>query len=210
VGRDHGMTGGTYDAVIFDIGGVILDWDPRHLYRSLIPDPDEMEWFLSEVCSDAWNAEQDRGRAFSEGVEEAVARHPGHRELIEAYWKRWPETLGGAIPGTSELIAEAAEAGIALFAITNFSAETYPAAVAGHEVLSRFQDVVVSGEVKMIKPDPAIFHYALDRFGLAPHQALFVDDKPANVASAERLGMGAVLFTGADDLRERMKRSGLL
>ncbi|MFD0855647.1 HAD family hydrolase [Actinomadura adrarensis] len=204
------MTSGTYDAVIFDIGGVILDWDPRHLYRRLIPDPDEMEWFLAEVCSDAWNAEQDRGRAFSEAIKEAAARHPEYRELIEAYWKRWPETLDGLIPGTSEVIAEAAAAGTALFAITNFSAETFPLAVAGYEVLSGFRDVVVSGEVKMIKPDPAIFHYALDRFGLSPHQALFVDDKPANVEAAEKLGMGTVLFTDAADLRERMKRSGLL
>jgi 2-haloacid dehalogenase len=205
-----GPATGPFDVVIFDIGGVIIDWNPVHLYRDLIPDPDELNWFLAEVCSNSWNAEQDRGRTFAEGIEEACGRHPGYRALIEAYWSRWPEMLGGAIPGVPEIITEAATAGTVMYAITNWSAETYPIAKRRHPVLGLFRDVVVSGEVKIIKPDPAIFRHALDRFGVAPHKALFVDDNPANTAAAEALGMGTVLFTDAFDLRERLKLAGLL
>ncbi|GAA4137486.1 HAD family phosphatase [Actinomadura keratinilytica] len=201
---------GPVTSVIFDIGGVIIDWDPLHLYRKLIPDDAERERFLTEVCSDSWNAEQDRGRSFAEAVEVAAARHPDQRELIEAYWRRWPEMLGGPIPGVPELVAEIHGAGTPMFAITNWSAETYPIAVREYPVLELFRDVVVSGEVKVCKPDPEIFRLALQRFGVAPHETLFVDDNPVNVAAAEALGMGALLFTDATSLRDRLKPLGLL
>ncbi|MFD0884236.1 HAD family hydrolase [Streptosporangium algeriense] len=207
-------TGGTmgqrYEAVVFDLGGVVVDWNPRHLYRKLIDDPERMEWFLTEVCHGPWNTEQDRGRPFAEGIREAVERHPGHRELIEAYWSRWPEMLDGLVPGTPEILAELQRAGTATYAISNWSAETYPLAVDHYPVLKLFRDVVVSGELKMIKPDPEIYRYALDRFGLSPERALFIDDSPANVEGAAAVGMGAILFTDAAALRGELERYGLL
>ncbi|SDG98670.1 2-haloacid dehalogenase [Sinosporangium album] len=199
-----------FSAVVFDIGGVIVDWNPRYLYRKLIADSARMEWFLTEVCSSAWNAEQDRGRTFAEAIEEVSGCYPQHREWIEAYWSRWPEMLGGPIPGTTEVVGELKRSGTAMFAITNWSAETYPAAVERHPVLELFEDVVVSGEVKLTKPDPAIYHHALDRFGLSAEQALFVDDNRANTEAAAALGMGTVLFTNAAELRDELKRHGRL
>lgn len=203
-------TPGPVTSVVFDLGGVIIDWDPLHLYRKLIPGDAERERFLTEVCPGSWNAEQDRGRSFAEAVELAAARYPEQRELIEAYWQRWPEMLGGPIPGVAELVAETHRAGTPMFAITNWSAETYPIAVREYPVLELFRDVVVSGEVKMCKPDLEIFRFALQRFGVAPHETLFVDDNPANVAAAEALGMGTMLFTDAAELRDRLKLVGLL
>ncbi|MFF4988622.1 HAD family hydrolase [Streptosporangium saharense] len=199
-----------YDAVVFDLGGVVVDWNPRHLYRKLIDDPERMEWFLTEVCPGSWNAEQDRGRPFADAVREAVERHPDHRELIEVYWSRWPEMLDGLVPGTSEILADVRRAGTAMYAITNWSAETYPLAVDRYPVLKLFEDIVVSGEIKMIKPDPEIYLHALDRFGLSAERALFVDDSPANVEGAAAVGMGALLFTDAAALRSELERYGLL
>ncbi|MBT2210106.1 HAD family phosphatase [Actinomadura sp. NEAU-AAG7] len=196
--------------VVFDIGGVIIDWDPRYLYRRLIPDEAEMERFLTEVCSGAWNAQQDRGRSFIEAIEELAARHPGQRELIMAYWERWDEMLGDPIPGVADIMTELHQAGVPMVAITNWSAETYPIAVREHPELKLFRDAVVSGEVRLSKPDPEIFRYALDRFGLAPHEALFIDDNRANTAAADALGIGTHLFTGAPALRATLETAGLL
>ena len=197
-------------AVIFDVGGVIADWNPLYLYRRLIPDPEERAWFLAEVCSSEWNAEQDRGRPFAEAVRLAVASHPERRALIEAYWRRWPEMLGAAIPGVCELVTELHRVGTPIYGITNWSAETYPIAVRAYPVLGLFRDTVISGEVELWKPDPAIFTYALERFGVTASEALFVDDNPDNVAAAEAFGMGAVRFTDASSLRKDLEQAELL
>jgi 2-haloacid dehalogenase len=197
-------------AVVFDLGGVLIDWDPRYLYRKLLADEAAVEEFLATVTTLEWNAEQDRGRSFAEGVAELVERHPAHAAAIAAYHERWPEMLGGDIPGTVELLAELRAAGVPLFALTNWSAETFVYARERFEFLGWFDGVVVSGEERLVKPDPRLFRRLLDRFGLAPEATLFVDDSPANVTAARRLGMDAVRFTDPERLRRDLAGRGLL
>jgi 2-haloacid dehalogenase len=191
-------------AVVFDLGGVLIDWDPRYLYRKLLADEVAVEEFLATVCTPEWNAEQDRGRPFAEGVAELVERHPAHAAAIAAYSERWEEMLAGDIPGTVELLAELRAAGTPLYALTNWSAETFVIARQRFEFLSWFDGVVVSGEERMIKPDPAFFRLLLERFGLAPEATFYVDDSQANVAAARRLGLDAVRFTGPGQLRREL------
>jgi 2-haloacid dehalogenase len=197
-------------AVVFDLGGVLIDWDPRHLYRKLLADEAAVEEFLATVCTLEWNAEQDRGRPFAEGVAELVERHPAHADAITAYHERWPEMLGGAIDGTLELLAELRAGGVPVYALSNWSAETFGIARERYEFLDWFDGVVVSGEERMIKPDPALFRLFLDRFGLDPEATVFVDDSEANVAAARQLGLDAVSFTDPTQLRHDLIARGLL
>ena len=197
-------------AVVFDLGGVLIDWDPRYLYRELLDDEAAVEEFLATVCTPEWNAEQDRGRPFAEGVAELVERHPVHAAAITAYSERWPEMLGGDIGGTVEVLAELREAGVPVYALTNWSAETFGIARERFEFLEWFDGVLVSGEERMIKPDPAIFRLLLDRFGLDPGATFYIDDSPANVAAADRLGFDAVRFTSPAQLRRDLEARGLL
>jgi 2-haloacid dehalogenase len=197
-------------AAVFDLGGVLIDWDPRYLYRKLLADEAAVEEFLATVCTPEWNAEQDRGRPFAEGVAELVERHPVHAAAITAYHERWPEMLGGAIAGTVELLDELRDTGVPLYALTNWSAETFGIARERYQFLEWFDGVLVSGEERMIKPDPAIFRLLLDRFGLDPGAAFYVDDSPANVAAAGELGFDAVRFTGPEQLRRDLEARGLL
>ncbi len=204
------MTNSSVQAVVFDLGGVLIDWDPRYLYRRIFDSEEEMEAFLSTVCTPEWNAEQDRGRPFAEGVAELVERYPVHAAAITAYHERWTEMLGGDIGGTVELLAELRAAGVPLYALTNWSAETFGIARERFEFLSWFDGVLVSGEERMIKPDPAIFRLLLDRFGLDPQATFYVDDSPANVAAASELGFDAVRFTGPERLRRDLEIRELL
>ena len=197
-------------AVVFDLGGVLIDWDPRHLYRKLLADEAAVEEFLATVCTPEWNAELDRGRPFAEGVAELVERHPEHAAAIAAYHERWPEMVAGDIPGTVEVLAELRAAGVPLYALTNWSAETFAITRGRFEFLEWFDGLLVSGEERVTKPDPAIFQLLLDRFGLDPEETVFVDDSPANVAAARRLGIDAVRFTGHDQLRRELAARGLL
>jgi 2-haloacid dehalogenase len=197
-------------AVVFDLGGVLIDWDPRYLYRKLLADEAAVEEFLATVCTPEWNAEQDRGRPFAEGVAELVERHPVHAAAITAYHERWTEMLGGDIADTVELLAELRDTGMPLYALTNWSAETFGIARERYQFLEWFDGVLVSGEERMIKPEPAIFRLLLDRFGLDPGAAFYVDDSPANVAAASDLGFDAVRFTGPEQLRRDLEARGLL
>jgi 2-haloacid dehalogenase len=197
-------------AAVFDLGGVLIDWDPRYLYRKLLADEAAVEEFLATVCTPEWNAEQDRGRPFAEGVAELVERHPVHAAAITAYHERWTEMLGGDIAGTVELLDELRDTGVPLYALTNWSAETFGIARERFGFLEWFDGVLVSGEERMVKPDPAIFQLLLDRFGLDPGAAFYVDDSPANVAAAGELGFDAVRFTGPEQLRRDLEARGLL
>ena len=197
-------------AAVFDLGGVLIDWDPRYLYRKLLADEGEVEEFLATVCTPEWNAEQDRGRPFAEGVAELVERHPAHAAAIAAFHERWPEMLGGDIPGAVELLAELRATGVPLYALTNWSAETFVVARERFAFLDWFDGLLVSGEERIIKPDPAIFELLLDRFGLDPGSTFYVDDSPANVAAAAALGLDAVRFTGPGQLRRDLAARRLL
>ena len=198
---------GSRPVLIFDLGGVVLDWNPRHLFRALIPDETEREWFLAEVCSPAWNAQMDAGKPAAEAVAELSAEYPEHAGLIRAYWDRWPETLGGLIPGTAELLADLAADGRDLYAITNFNGEVWPLTQEMFPVLSCFKDVIVSSFARLTKPDRAIFDLALRRFGVAARDCLFIDDVAANVAGARAAGIAAVQFTSAAALRQLLLAS---
>lgn len=203
---DHHLT-----TVVFDLGAVLIDWDPRYVYRDLFPgDEAGMEAFLADVTNSTWNHQMDAGRPWADAIAELVAMHPEHHELIEAYWTRWPDMLGGPIAGTVEILGELRAAGVRLFALTNWSAETFPVARERFAFLGWFVGIVVSGEEGLAKPDPALYRVLLERYAVDPASALFVDDRPENVAAAEALGMTGHRFTGPSELRADLAERGLL
>jgi 2-haloacid dehalogenase len=201
---------GRRQVIVYDLGGVLIDWDPRHLYRKLLEDKARMEWFLAEVCHGDWNEEQDRGRTFAAGIAEAAARHPDHTPLIEAYFARWDEMVAGEIEGAVAILAELKDAGYELHALTNWSRETFPIARERFPFLGWFESILVSGEEGLIKPDPAIFLLLLERIGRAPAECVYIDDNPKNVAGAAALGLDAIAFHDAAQLRAALVRRGLL
>ena len=170
--------------MVFDLGGVLIDWNPRHLYRQLFDDEGAMERFLAEVCSPAWNERQDAGRPWREAVADLIARHPDHTPMITAYHQRWAEMLRGEIPESVEVLKALKARGLRLYALTNWSHETFPEARRRFAFLDLFDGIVVSGEEGLIKPDPVIFQRLLTRYDITPSRALFVDDSPRNVTAA--------------------------
>jgi 2-haloacid dehalogenase len=196
--------------VVFDLGGVLIDWNPRYLYRQLFDDEAAMERFLAEVCHSAWNEEQDRGRTFADAVEEAAALYPEQRALIEAYHQRWDEMLAGPIAGTVSILAELKEAGCELHALTNWSAEKFPIARERYTFLDWFATILVSGEARLIKPDPRIFQLLLERVGRAADACIYIDDSLKNVGAAEALGFEAIYFQSPEQLRDELVGLGLL
>ena len=207
------MPSGAVDTVIFDLGGVLIDWDPRHLYRKLfVADEPGMERFLAEVTSAAWNLRLDAGKPFAEGVAELIALHPHERERIEAYHARWLEMIGGPIHGTVAILEELAAHGVPLYAITNWSAETFALVrrEPAYAFLDLFREIFVSGELRMIKPAPEIFRHALDRIGREASRCLFVDDVERNVAGAAALGLAVHRFTTPEALAADLRARGLL
>lgn len=199
------------DTVIFDVGMVLVDWDIRYLYRKLIADPVELERFVTGVVTPQWHFQHDEGRDFADTSAELIAAFPDHAALITLFGPRFGETLGEILPGMRELVADLAQRNVPLFAITNFSHEFWPNFRAREaELFAPFRDIIVSGAEKMAKPDEAIYRLAARRFGIAPQQALFVDDRADNVAAAEAIGMAGHVFTGEAALRADLERRGLL
>ena len=200
-----------FGAGIFDLGGVLIDWDPRHLYRKLFPgDEPGMERFLAEITTPEWNKEMDGGRPFREAIAELQGRHPEQAGLIAAYLERWPEMLGDIDAGMIGILHELRDRGLRLFALSDWSAETYPMARSRVPELDIFEDILISGDAGRTKPDPALFEMALRRFGIARTGAFFVDDAAANVEGARRVGLTAIQFTGAAALREELRALGVL
>ena len=197
--------------VVFDLGGVLIDWNPRYLYRTLFGGDDAaMEHFLTHVCSPAWNHEQDAGRSFAEGCAELVREFPDARPLIEAWRERFAETLGGPIAGTVEILAALRERGVPLYALSNWWAETFPIARARFDFLGWFDGIVISGEFGAAKPDPRIFAHLLETYGLRADATVFIDDVPANIAAAAAAGMRTILFTDPVALRVALRELDLL
>ncbi len=198
-------------AVVFDVGNVLFRWEPRALYERLIDDDRALDAFLAEVCTPEWHFQHDAGRDFADTSAELIAAHPRHEALIRAWGPRFNEQLPGPVPGMPEIVEELDAAGVPLFAITNFSHEFWPPFRASQEALfGRFRDIVVSGAERLVKPDPAIYALALDRFGLSGPEAVFVDDSPPNVDAAADAGIHAVHFTDAATFRADLVRFGLL
>jgi 2-haloacid dehalogenase len=197
--------------VVFDLGGVLIDWDPRHLYRKLFGgDEAAMEHFLATVCTHEWNRCQDAGRSFAEGARLLKAEHPDKAELIDAYGNRFDEMLAGPISGSVEILAELRDRGIPIYGLTNWSAESYPAALERFAFLRWFRGILVSGEVQVIKPEPRIFALLIERFAIEPQRAVYIDDVEANVAAARPFGIHAIHFTTPANLRQELAGLGLL
>jgi 2-haloacid dehalogenase len=193
--------------VIFDVGKVLFQWDLRHLFAKLIDDPVELEWFVTHVITPEWHFQADAGRPLADMVAERKAEFPVHAQLIDAYAARFNETIPGPVPGSLELVERLDAACVPLFAITNFGYEFWEGFRPTQPIFDRFRDIIVSGTEKMAKPDPAIFRLAIDRFGIDPAGALFVDDVAVNVAAAISVGiMGHQFFESAAlerDLHQR-------
>ena len=196
--------------VVFDLGGVLLDWNPRHLYRKLIPDPAAMEEFLATVCTGDWNLEQDRGRDWDEAVSLLSERFPDKADLIAAYHLRWEEMIVGPIPGTRDILQNLQARGVPTYSITNFSAPKLDLTRRTYPEVASFRGIVVSGEVGLLKPDAAIYRRLLDDHGLEAADTIFIDDVQKNVDGAKAVGMHAVRFTDADRLRRDLEGYGLL
>lgn len=199
------MTDSTIDAVIFDIGNVLLDWDARRVYRPLGMSDDEIEAFFARVDFAGWNLEQDRGRPFADGVEVLAKKFPADRALIARYDTHWIDSISGPIQGTVEIFQSLTDQDVPVHAITNFSAEKFDGERERFPFLKQFGVTVVSGEEKLIKPDPAIYRTLLSRTGLQAERTVFIDDSPKNVDGARAVGMHAIHFTGPSDLREALR-----
>ncbi len=195
--------------VVFDIGNVLLRWDPKLLYSELFPDVAQRDRFLAEVCTDDWNREQDRGRPLAEGVALLVASHPEYASAIRAWDERWHDMVPGAIDGSVRLLRHLRAEGVPTWSITNFSTEKFPEAVARFPFLAGFEDTVVSAHERLLKPDPAIYRVLLDRNGLEAASCLFIDDLADNVAGARSVGMKAVVFTSPEQLAADLAAHGL-
>lgn len=196
--------------VIFDVGRVLFDWDLRYLFGKLISNRDELEWFVTNVVTPEWHFQHDAGRPLAEMVAELKAEFPDHALLIDAYATRFNETIPGPMPGSLELIERLDEAGVPLFAITNFADEFWQGFRPTQSVFDRFRDIIVSGTEKLIKPDPAIFALAIERFGIDPAGALFVDDVAANIVGAQSAGIAGHRFVDAATLESELVRRAYL
>lgn len=196
---------------IFDLGGVVVDWNPRYLYRKLFNGNETaMEDFLATVCTSSWNEQQDAGRSFADGCDSLKRLHPDKAELIDAWFQRYEEMLGGEIPGTAEILRELRSRSVPIYALSNWSAETFPIAVNRFECLSWFDGVLLSGEAKLLKPDRRIFEMFLHTFGIKASRAVYIDDRSENVQAAIELGMRGVLFRDSRTLRAELIGAGLV
>jgi len=202
---------GERSIAVFDLGGVLIDWDPRYLYRKLFDGETEaMEEFLATVCTQSWNEEQDAGRPFAEGCAVLKQVHPHAAELIDAWFARYDEMLAGPISGTVEILANLNSRNVPLYALSNWSAETFPAARKRFEFLKWFRGVMLSGDVKLVKPDARIFNLFLETFAIDPGLSVYIDDRRPNVEAARAVGMHGIVFTDAAALRSELIELGLI
>jgi 2-haloacid dehalogenase len=197
------------NTVVFDLGGVLIDWDPRYLYRRLMPE-DEVDAFLDEIGFESWNHAQDAGGSWADAVAAHAALHPHRRELIEAYPARFVDTLGGPIAGTVAVLEELHAAGVRLLALSNWSAETFQVARREYAFLDLFDGIVVSGEEQVAKPDPRIFAILIERHRLDAGRTVFIDDSAANITAARTAGLVTIHFESPGRLREQLVQVGLL
>jgi 2-haloacid dehalogenase len=205
------MPGSKIDAIIFDLGGVLIDWNPNYVFDKLFTDPEKKKYFFENVCTADWNEQQDGGRTIKEATEELLQTHPEWKEYIEAYYGRWEEMLGGPIHGTVEIFKQLKESGnFKIYALTNWSAELFPIALERYDFLHWFDGRVVSGEEKMRKPFPEFYQLILNRFKLTPEETLFIDDSVRNTNAAKEHGLNTVLFKSPVQLKEELGQMGIL
>jgi 2-haloacid dehalogenase len=193
--------------LIFDLGAVLIDWHPKHLYKKIFSNEAEMKDFLANICTSHWNEEQDAGRSIKEGTEALIKKFPQHEANIRAYYDRWDEMLNGPIEGTLQIFTQLKKSGkYKLYALTNWSTETWPIAVAKYNFLNWFDGIVVSGHEGIRKPAPEFYQLLLDRYDINPTEALFIDDNLRNVLAAGAIGINSIHFTSAVTLQEELKR----
>jgi len=192
------------------VGGVLLDWNPRHLYRQLFADEADMEWFLAEVCSPAWHAPHDRGVSTAASCAALASRHPELSELIWAWSTRSEEMIGSVDAGSVDVLRAVRETGLPCYALTNHEKETYPLRLKRFPFLGWFDGTVVSGQEGVAKPEPAIFRRLLDRFSLTPETTLMIDDTHANLETARTLGIRTALFRSSRQLRSDLEAADVL
>jgi len=194
------------NTIIFDLGAVLIDWNPRYMYRTLFEDEAEMEKFLAEITTSDWNEEQDAGRLLHEGTEILVKQFPEHEYHIRAFYGRWDEMLGEAFHDTVAIFKQLKDSGkYKIYALTNWSAETFPVAFERFQFLQWFDGIVVSGAEKMRKPTPEFYHILLDRYSVKPEDALFIDDNYRNILAAEKIGIKCIHFTSAEQLSKELE-----
>jgi len=199
------------ESVIFDLGGVLIDWNPDYVYRTIFNDETKMREFYNEVCTSEWNEEQDAGRGLKEATEELVARFPADEKNIRAFYDRWEEMLKGEIEGTVKVLKKIKDKNsVKLYALTNWSAETFPVALKRFEFLQWFDGRLVSGEEKMRKPFIEIYELLLKRFNINPATAVYIDDNERNLKTPSELGMHAILFKSPSQLEEELKKLSIL
>ncbi len=199
------------DTVIFDLGGVLIDWNPEYVFREVFDDHSEMQYFLREVCSPEWNEQQDAGRTLREATEILVAQFPDYEPQIRTYYDRWQDMLGGAISNSVEILRGLHQKRThRLYALTNWSHETFPVALELFDFLHLFEGILVSGEEKLLKPDKRIYELLMSRYGIEGHRALFIDDNPKNVKGAQDAGLHAIRFESPEQLALDLKNFNIL
>ncbi|HEX8462602.1 MAG TPA: HAD family phosphatase [Segetibacter sp.] len=198
-------------AIIFDLGGVLIDWNPEYLYKKIFNDEHEMKNFLQEVCTPDWNEEQDAGRTVFAGTQALIKAYPAHEENIKAFYDRWPEMLGGPIEGAVEIFKRLKESDkYKLYALTNWSNETFPIAQERYSFLNWFDGIVVSGTEKIRKPATAFYKLLLDRYTVQPSEALFIDDNKRNIDAASKLGIDSIHYKNAAELEKELEKRNIL
>lgn len=195
------------NTIIFDLGGVLIDWNPRYLYRKIFKTEEEVSWFLEHICTSEWNDQQDAGRSFEEATKELLEKHPDYAEAIRAWYGRWQETIGGPIEGTVEILKQIKESKkFRLYALTNWSSETFPWALENFHFLHWFEGIVVSGVEKCRKPLPEFFHILFNRYNVTPAESLFIDDNVHNIEGAKALGLNTITFKSPSQLSEQLRQ----
>ncbi|GAA4345050.1 HAD family phosphatase [Flaviaesturariibacter amylovorans] len=198
------------DTIIWDLGNVLVDWNPRYLFNKLFTNKEEQDHFLAHVCTDEWHRRQDGGRPVAEATGELAQQHPGLAHYIRAFYARWKEMFGGPITGSVALLAELKDRGYRQYALTNWSAELFDETRPDYPFLEWFDGIVVSGAERMTKPDADIYHVLLERYSVDPARAVFIDDREANVRTALQLGLHGIVFSTPDALRNELRKLDIL
>ena len=199
------------NTIIFDLGGVLIDWNPRYLYRKIFKTEDEVTWFLDNICTSECNDEQDAGRSFDEATRMLMEKHPEWKEPIHAWYARWQETISGPVGGTVEILREIKEKHpYKLLALTNWSAETFPWALDNFEFLHWFEGIVVSGVEGCRKPFPEIYEILFKRYDVDPAKALFIDDNIKNIDGANKLGLNTIQFSSPTQLKNDLQQRSII
>jgi 2-haloacid dehalogenase len=196
--------------IVFDIGGVLIDWNPRYLYQKIFSDPEEMEFFLREICSPEWNAQADAGKSYQDAIDELIPQYPDYEEPIRLFYQRWEEMIGGTFPQVIKILDDLRAAGYPLAALSNWPAETFPIVQAKYEFLDWFNPLLISGRIGYKKPQPEFYSLMLCAVDRDPSECIFIDDTLENISAADQLGITSIHFHTAKQLAEELTRMGVL